>query len=148
VTSPLTDQQLDDIDRSVAAHFHHDEKPEARAARWEAAALAAGREVDRNALAVYLAVADAEQRALADSWARAMAATDAEIRRLRAELATARQHIAAQVVEWSSQQIGVHVPTVDAIADMLRAQPAAEETHVVAAFDPQASEIAMRGWTA
>lgn len=35
--------------------------PADRAARWEAAAHAAGREVDRNALAVYMAVADAEQ---------------------------------------------------------------------------------------
>jgi hypothetical protein len=35
--------------------------PADRAARWEAAAHAAGRQVDRNALAVYMAVADAEQ---------------------------------------------------------------------------------------
>lgn len=35
-----------------------------RRARWEAAAHAAGREVDRNALAVYMAVADAEQAEL------------------------------------------------------------------------------------
>lgn len=41
------------------------EQPTAdRAARWEAAANAAGREVDRNALAVYMAVADAEQAEL------------------------------------------------------------------------------------
>jgi hypothetical protein len=38
--------------------------PTDRTARWEAAANAAGREVDRNALAVYMAVADAEQTEL------------------------------------------------------------------------------------
>jgi hypothetical protein len=38
--------------------------PADRTARWEAAAHAAGREVDRNALAVYMAVADAEQAEL------------------------------------------------------------------------------------
>jgi hypothetical protein len=38
--------------------------PADRAARWEAAAHAAGREIDRNALAVYMAVADAEQAEL------------------------------------------------------------------------------------
>jgi hypothetical protein len=39
-----------------------------------------------------------------------------------------RAQIADEVVEWSGQQIGVHVPTVDAIADLLRGA----ETHVVA----------------
>lgn len=37
---------------------------EERAARWETAALKAGREVDRNALRVYMAVADDEQAEL------------------------------------------------------------------------------------
>ncbi|MGW7617464.1 hypothetical protein ACWGLG_16660 [Streptomyces antimycoticus] len=37
---------------------------EARRQRWEAAALAVGREVDRNALRAYMAVADDEQAAL------------------------------------------------------------------------------------
>ena len=45
----------------------------------------------------------------------------AEVRRLRAELATSREKAADMVIAWSGQQIGVHVPTVDAIADMLRA---------------------------
>ncbi|MER6183075.1 hypothetical protein [Streptomyces sp. NPDC001652] len=80
---PLTDQQLDDIAASVAATFDQFEPAETRQARWEAAALAAGREVDRNALRVYMAVADAEQLALAKDWARPVASTDAEIRRLR-----------------------------------------------------------------
>ena len=62
---PLTDQQLDDIAASVAATFDQHESAETRQARWEAAAHAAGREVDRNALRAYMAVADAEQLALA-----------------------------------------------------------------------------------
>ncbi|MFG2677009.1 hypothetical protein [Streptomyces sp. NPDC048445] len=41
--------------------------PADRRARWEAAAHAAGREVDRNTLAVYMAVADAEQQELRDA---------------------------------------------------------------------------------
>jgi hypothetical protein len=85
--APLTPQQLDEIARAVAATFGHDETPETRAARWEAAAHAAGREVDRNALRVYMAVADAEQQALADSWVRAMTATDDKVRRLTARVA-------------------------------------------------------------
>jgi hypothetical protein len=70
-----------------AGTFDQFESPETRQARWESAALAAGREVDRNALRTYMAVADAEQQALADSWARSVAAVDAEIRRLRARVA-------------------------------------------------------------
>ncbi|MFF4536591.1 hypothetical protein [Streptomyces aureus] len=46
----------------------------------------------------------------------------------RTELAATRSQIADEVVEWSGQQVGVHVPTVDAIADLLRGA----ETHVVA----------------
>jgi hypothetical protein len=108
MTQPLTIQQLDDIARSVAAHFGHDETPENRAARWEAAALAAGREVDRNALTAYLAVADAEQRALADSWARAMAATDNEIRRLRDRVTELEE---ARRLEWvMPQNVTPHTP--------------------------------------
>jgi len=66
----------------------------ARVERWESAALAAGREVDRNALRAYMAVADAEQQEIADEWARAMASADArsaeqagEVERLRARVA-------------------------------------------------------------
>jgi membrane protein involved in colicin uptake len=84
---PVTDQQLDDIDRSVAVTFDQLEPDETRRARWEAAALTASREVDRNALRVYMAVADAEQRALADSWAKSVAAADAKIRSLQARVA-------------------------------------------------------------
>ncbi|MGW5431863.1 hypothetical protein ACWET9_32390 [Streptomyces sp. NPDC004059] len=62
------------------------ETPEQRQARWEAAALAAGREIDRNALRAYMAVADAEQQALADEWAKTLANSDAEVRRLRARV--------------------------------------------------------------
>lgn len=93
----MTDQTAD-----LAATFDQFEEPETRRARWEAAALAAGREVDRNALAVYVAVADAEQQVLADSWAAAAAASDAEVLRLKGELAAARANateLAAQVVD-------------------------------------------------
>jgi hypothetical protein len=65
---------------------HQFETSDERRTRWEAAALAAGREVDRNALRAYMAVADAEQRALADDWAHSAAAADAEIRRLKARV--------------------------------------------------------------
>lgn len=50
-TTPTTDQQPETA-------------PADRRARWEAAAHAAGREVDCNTLGVYMAVADAEQAAL------------------------------------------------------------------------------------
>jgi hypothetical protein len=71
----------------LAAAFDQFETPEQRQHRWESAALAAGREVDRNALRAYMAVADAEQQALADSWATTVAAHDAEVRRLKARIA-------------------------------------------------------------
>ena len=46
----------------------------ARTVRWEHAARAAGREVDRNALRVYMAVATAERNdAVADAYAEAAA---------------------------------------------------------------------------
>ena len=77
---------LNDIQAAVAATFDQHEPSETRQARWEAAALAAGREVDRNALRAYMAVADAEQKALAEEWARSVASTVAEVRRLRTEL--------------------------------------------------------------
>lgn len=67
----------------LAETFEQFETTEQRQARWEQAALAAGREVDRNALRAYLAVADAEQLKLADSWAQSVASSDAEIRRLK-----------------------------------------------------------------
>ena len=93
---PMTDQptnlDLDDIAQAVASSFDQFEAPETRTARWEAAALAAGREVDRNALRAYMAVADAELDALAANWAHSVASTDAEIRRLRAELADQRAY--------------------------------------------------------
>ncbi|MFF4090364.1 hypothetical protein ACFYY9_26310 [Streptomyces nigra] len=84
MNQPPTDQQLHQIKAAVAASFDQHEPAESRQARWEDAAWAAGREVDRNALAVYMAVADAEQQALADNWAASAAAQDAEIRRLKA----------------------------------------------------------------
>lgn len=71
----------------IASIFDEHEPDANRQARWENAAWAAGREVDRNALAVYMAVADAEQQALADSWAKTVAAHDAEIRSLKARVA-------------------------------------------------------------
>ena len=37
--------------------------------------------------------------------------------------AVARQLVADAVVEWSGQQIGVHVPTVDAIVELINPQP-------------------------
>jgi hypothetical protein len=40
-------------------------------------------------------------------------------------VAVARTLIANQVTEWSGQQIGVHVPTVDAIAAVINPSPAA-----------------------
>ncbi|MFG2307637.1 hypothetical protein ACGFS9_02940 [Streptomyces sp. NPDC048566] len=49
---------------------------------------------------------------------------------LGAECVT-RTQAADEVVAWSGQQIGVHVPTVDAIAAMLREQSADEVSHVV-----------------
>ncbi|PNG19733.1 hypothetical protein [Streptomyces cahuitamycinicus] len=73
--------------RDLAGTFGPDEKPEERQARWENAAWAAGRTVDRNALAVYMVVADAEQQKLADDWAKSVAAGDEEQRRLRARVA-------------------------------------------------------------
>lgn len=79
-------QELADIEAAVAASFDATEPPEVRTARWEAAAWAAGRTVDRNALAVYLAVADAEMRALADDWAKRAEASDAEVRSLTARV--------------------------------------------------------------
>jgi hypothetical protein len=78
---------LDQIRNAVAATFDQFEPAETRIARWETAALSIGREVDRNALRAYMAVADAEQQALADDWAKSAAAADAEIRRLRAQVA-------------------------------------------------------------
>ncbi|MFJ4473199.1 hypothetical protein ACIP2X_37695 [Streptomyces sp. NPDC089424] len=63
--------------------FDQFETNEQRQTRWEDAALAAGREVDRNALRAYMVVADAEQKALADNWASTVASCDAEIRRLK-----------------------------------------------------------------
>jgi hypothetical protein len=86
MASQPTGQQLDEITRTVAEAFDQFEQPEQRQARWENAAWLAGRTVDRNALAVYMAVADAEQQVVADSWAASVAASDAEVRRLRAEL--------------------------------------------------------------
>lgn len=84
-------QQLDEIKQAVAATFDQHEPHEQRQARWEAAALAAGREVDRNALRAYMAVADAEQKALANDWAHSVASSDAAIRRLRAQLTDATE---------------------------------------------------------
>ena len=74
-----------------ADQFHQFETADERRARWEAAALDAGREIDRNALAAYMAVADAEQKVLADNWAHSVGSTDGEIRRLKADLATATE---------------------------------------------------------
>lgn len=73
--------------RDLASTFDQEETPEDRQARWENAAWAAGRTVDRNALAVYMAVADAELRKLADHWAERAAAGDGELRQLRARVA-------------------------------------------------------------
>jgi hypothetical protein len=70
----------------LANTFDQFESPEERQARWEAAVLAAGREIDRNALRVYMAVADAEQRQLAEDWAKSVSSSDAEIRRLKARI--------------------------------------------------------------
>jgi hypothetical protein len=47
---------------------HQSETPDGRRARWETAAFVAGREVDRNALAAYMSVADAELRAVAKTF--------------------------------------------------------------------------------
>lgn len=69
-----------------AATFDQFESPETRQARWETAPLATGREVDRNALRAYMAVADAEQLKLAESWASSVASADVEIRRLKARI--------------------------------------------------------------
>lgn len=74
----VTDQTTETFDRF--------ETPDERRARWEDAAHHAGREVDRNTLAVYLTVADAEQATLSDHWARSVAAHDAEIRRLKGRI--------------------------------------------------------------
>lgn len=68
----------------LAGTFDQFESPEQRQARWEAAAQAASREVDRNALSVYMAVADAEQIKLADDWAKLVGSANTKIRRLRA----------------------------------------------------------------
>lgn len=70
----------------LAETFDQFETAEERQARWEQAALAAGREVDRNALRVYMAVADAEQLKLAESSAHSVASADAEIRRLKVRI--------------------------------------------------------------
>jgi hypothetical protein len=83
-TTPIKEQTMTEQPTADhAATFDQFETTEQRQARWEAAAFEAGREVDRNALRVYLAVADAEQQKLADSWASALAASDAEIVRLK-----------------------------------------------------------------
>ncbi|MFD8488679.1 hypothetical protein [Streptomyces sp. NPDC059712] len=80
MTDRLSEQQL-------AETFDQFESPETRQARWENAALAAGREVDRNTLRVYMAVADAELMKAADDWANAMSASAAKVRRLKARVA-------------------------------------------------------------
>jgi hypothetical protein len=147
----MTDPQpldLDAIRSAVAATFDQFEPAETRQARWEAAALAAGREVDRNALRAYMAVADAEQQALADDWAKSAAAADDEIRRLRAELAAEQaQHAFTLRQRNNRSQRLLHLrdlanagnteALVAAAQDTLAAsindhQSAAEEAHVVA----------------
>lgn len=62
------------------------QQPEERRGRWEAAARAAGREVDRNALRAYMAVADVELRAQAFAMARQVGELACEISGLRAEV--------------------------------------------------------------
>jgi hypothetical protein len=91
----------------IAATFDQFETPEQRQARWEAAALAAGREVDRNALRAYMAVADAEQQTLADNWASTVASSDAEIRRLKARVAELEEE---RRLEWLAQGLTPHTP--------------------------------------
>ncbi|GHJ04749.1 hypothetical protein TPA0906_66140 [Streptomyces olivaceus] len=83
MTEPTTERQLAE---TLAETFDQFESPETRQARWENAALAAGREVDRNALRAYLAVADAELVKAASDWANAMSASAAKIRRLNARV--------------------------------------------------------------
>lgn len=68
--------------------------PADRTAHWEAAAHAAGREVDRNALAAYMAVADAEQAHWAAYETRLREQHDldvAELNRLRRELSASER---------------------------------------------------------
>jgi hypothetical protein len=71
---------------------------EIRIAHWEAAAHAAGREVDRNALRAYMAVADAE-RADQYAWERRMREQHdldvAELNRLRSRIAELERPMAA-----------------------------------------------------
>lgn len=84
----MTDQTTTErqLAETLTETFDQFESPETRQARWENAALAAGREVDRNALRAYMAVADAEMMKAADDWANAMRAAAAKIHRLKARV--------------------------------------------------------------
>jgi hypothetical protein len=82
-----------------------------RAARWEAAAHAAGREVDRNALAAYMAVADAEQAELEAIDTRVMEKADRECDE-HISAGRAFRQLAERTQAWGQQHRDrwVHIP--------------------------------------
>ncbi|MFL1903120.1 hypothetical protein ACJWDR_29045 [Streptomyces tauricus] len=134
MTSPLTEQQLAAITLAVATTFDEHESTENRRARWENAAWMAGRTVDRNALAVYMAVADAEQRAVADRWAQTVAASDTEVRRLRTRMESATEFRL--------------LPAPPAYTPLIvRRDPAYDGTAWAVLHDPGDSSV-RRAWTA
>ncbi|MEU1433996.1 hypothetical protein ABZ438_07845 [Streptomyces sp. NPDC005786] len=93
-----------------------DTDPRDRRDRWEAAAWAAGRTVDRNALAAYMAVADTEQAALRaevegldEALRGAISVSEKDGARLRAELEqlrTDRATVLREAVEVAGQMGG------------------------------------------
>jgi hypothetical protein len=111
--------------------------PAARTARWEAAAHAAGREVDRNALAVYMAVADAEQAEMRREHAERLDHIEGALARIRdnAEVAEVRVR---RVLAFAEQVVATSGPgpasTVQAVIDRLGAaveeQPASDPSRL------------------
>jgi hypothetical protein len=111
--------------------------PADRIARWEAAAHAAGREVDRNALAVYMAVADAEQAKLAHEHAERLDHIGGALARIRdnAEVVQVRVRrvlaFAEQVVATSGPgPAGAVRAVVDRLSAAVEEQPGADPSHL------------------
>jgi hypothetical protein len=99
-TRGLTDQQLDEIEQRAARLYERTAS------------------IDPNAHPDFGQLTDADVPALV-----------AEVHRLRARVAElegpaveARTALADAVVEWSGQTVGCHVPTVDAIVELINPQ--------------------------
>jgi hypothetical protein len=111
--------------------------PADRTARWEAAAHAAGREVDRNALAVYMAVADAEQAELRREHAERLDHIEGALARIR-DRAEVVQVRVRRVLAFAEQVVATSGPgpagAVQAVIDRLGAaveeQPASDPSRL------------------